>query len=470
MIELTPEEFRLLAHRAVDQIADQLAHIRDLPTRQPTPVDLRERLIHAPLPETPIDPEVLLQRVFDEILPYPMGNNSPRFFAWVNSPAAPLGIIAELLAAAHNPSVAGGEHSATYVEHGVLNWFKAIFGYDPQSAGLLTSGGSVANLIPLTVMRHVKTGGVVRTQGMSGTRLIVYTSTQAHSSIQKAIELLGIGTESLRKVPTHPDYTIDLDALRVQIAQDRVDGLSPACIVANAGTVNTGAIDPLDALADLCQQEDLWLHIDGAYGGIAILSQPDLYRGIHRADSIAVDPHKWMYVPIECGCALVRDGEAMRAAFSVLPPYLRDDRALPWFSEFGIQQTRTFRALKLWMVMQQIGLDGYRTLIQRDIDLSQSLQVKIRARSDFELCAAGPLSICCFLYHPTGVSDVSGLNRALLTRVQADGRMFLTGTELDGRYVLRVCIVNFRTTEDDLTLLLDVIAEKGQEVLHNEPH
>lgn len=466
MIDLTPEEFRALAYRAVDQIADRLAQIRDQPTRPSVPPDLREALIHAPLPETPIDADVLLSRVFDEILPYPMGNNSPRFFAWVNSPAAPFGIIAELLAAGHNPSVAGGEHSATYVEHGVLNWFKAIFGYDDRSAALLTSGGSMANLIPLAVMRHVKTGGAVRTEGMTETRLIVYASTQAHSSVQKAIELLGIGTNSLRKIPTQTDYTIDLEALRAQIAQDRAAGLSPACVIGSAGTVNTGAIDPLEALADLCEQEDLWLHIDGAYGGIAILAQQDLYRGIDRADSIAVDPHKWMYVPIECGCALVRDGEAMRAAFSVLPPYLRDDRALPWFSEFGIQQTRSFRALKLWMVMQQIGLDGYRALIQRDIDLSQALQAKIRARSDFELCADGPLSICCFLYHPAGVRDLSALNRALLTRVQADGRVFLTGTELDGRYVLRVCIVNFRTIEDDLDFLLDVITEKGQEVFH----
>jgi glutamate/tyrosine decarboxylase-like PLP-dependent enzyme len=476
MIDLSPEEFRQLGYRAIDIITERLAGIRDTPVRQPVPEALRDELMHTPLTPDGINPADLLETVAETILNYPMGNSSPRFFAWVNSTAAPLGILAELLAAANNASVAGGDHSATYVEHGVLNWLKGFFGYPESAGGILTSGGSTANLIPLAVMRHVKAQGKLRNQGFNGETapMVVYTSAQGHSCIQKTVELLGIGNDYLRRIPTDPEFRIDVAALKAQIDVDRTAGLYPVCVAASAGTVNTGAIDPLDALADLCETEGLWLHVDGAYGGFGILSEQvaPLYRGIERADSIAIDPHKWLYVPIECGCALVKEAQAMRDTFSVIPSYLRDDRVLPWFAEFGIQQTRSFRALKLWMVLQQVGEQGYRDLITRDIDLSHILRTKIKARPDFELGAAGPLSICCFIYHPeSDVNvDVDELNRQLLKLVQASGEAFLTGTELNGRFVLRVCIVNFRTTEADLDRLLDVLAHAGQQVLTDLNH
>jgi glutamate/tyrosine decarboxylase-like PLP-dependent enzyme len=259
MLNMSSEEFRRLGYRAIDLIAERLAHIHDLPVRQPVPADLRERLMHSPLPETGIEADALLDAVARDVLPYPMGNASPRFFAWVNSPPAPLGILAELLAASHNASVAGGDHAATYVEHGVVNWLKAIFGFPTEAGGILTSGGSVANLIPLAVMRFVKSGGTVRAQGFQGndTPMVIYTSRQGHSCIEKAVELLGFGREYLRKIPTDADYRMDMSALRSQIAADRASGLRPACIAASAGTVNTGAIDPLEDIADLCAQEDL---------------------------------------------------------------------------------------------------------------------------------------------------------------------------------------------------------------------
>jgi aromatic-L-amino-acid/L-tryptophan decarboxylase len=425
-------------------------------------------LMHSPLPTEGTDPAQLLNTLAELVLPYPMGNSSARFFAWVNSPPAPMAIIAEMLAAAHNASVAGGDHSATYLEHGVLNWIKTIFGFPADAGAILTSGGSVANLIPLGVMRHVKMTCDVRTQGWQGETapMVIYTSTQGHSCIQKAVELLGFGSDYLRKIPVDSDYRIDITALEAQIAADRAAGLRPVCVTANAGTVNTGAIDPLDALADLCEREALWFHIDGAYGGFGILAEQTagMYKGIERADSLAIDPHKWLYLPVECGCCIVRDAQAMRDAFSLVPPYIRDDRALPWFSEFGIQQTRGFKALKLWMTMQQIGMDGYKQLISRDIDLARKLQEKIRAREDFELVATGPLSVTCFLYTPPGNNDVEALNRKLIPLIQAEGQVFLTGTELEGRFALRACIVNFRTSEADLDLLLDVIADAGKRV------
>jgi glutamate/tyrosine decarboxylase-like PLP-dependent enzyme len=373
-----------------------------------------------------------------------------------------------MLAAALNSSVAGGDHAATYVEHAVLNWMRSLMTYPADSGGLLASGGSVANLIGLAVMRHVKTGGNVRQHGLHhAPSMLIYTSTQGHSCIQKAVELLGFGSDCLRKIAVGADYRMDVSQLRAQIRTDRENGMTPVCVVASAGTVNTGAIDPLDEIADVCKAESLWFHVDGAYGGLGILAEQTagLYRGVEQADSLAIDPHKWLYVPVECGCVLVRDAQAMRDTFSLVPPYLRDDTALPWFSEFGIQQTRGFKALKLWMVMQQIGEQGYRELITRDVALAKALQVRIQGRDDFELVAAGSLSVTCFRYAPDGVTDLNTFNRQLLDIVQREGRVFLTSTELNGQTALRACIVNFRTTEADLDVLLDVIAEAGQRVL-----
>lgn len=468
MIDLTPEQFRELGYRAVDLVAEQLAAIHEAPVRRPTG-DLRDQIMSQPLPEAGRSPSDVLEDAANRLLPYPMGNNSPRFFAWVNSPAAPIAILAELLAAGVNPSVAGGDHAATYIEHAVLRWLKELMAFPMDSGSLLCSGGSVANLIALGVMRHVRTEGQIRTKGFysESAPIVVYTSTQGHSCIQKAVEILGIGSEYLRKVPVDSDYCLDVERLRAQIAADRRQGLNPVCVAASAGTVNTGAIDPLNEIADLCAEENLWFHVDGAYGGFGILAEQTtgLYVGIERADSIAIDPHKWLYIPVECGCALVRNAQAMRDAFSLIPPYLRDDTSLPWFSEFGIQQTRGFKALKLWMALQQIGEQGYRESISRDIALAQALQKRIQERDDFEIVAAGPLSVTCFRYAPPGVNDLDTLNHQLVQIVQQEGQVFITSTELGGQLALRACIVNFRTTESDLDTLLDVLAEAGQRVL-----
>jgi len=333
----------------------------------------------------------------------------------------------------------------------------------------LTSGGSVANLIGLAVMRTVKSEGNIRAEGFGtdGRRMVLYTSTQGHSCLQKAVELLGFGSNALRLIPVDAEYRMDVAQLKNQLVADRAAGLLPVCVAATAGTVNTGAIDPLETIAGLCANEGLWFHVDGAYGALGILAEqngPDgLYRGMERADSLAVDPHKWMCVPVECGCALVRDAGAMRNAFSLVPSYLRDDTALPWFSEFGIQQSRGFRALKLWFLMQQVGERRYGELIGRNIGLAKALQSRIAGRAGFELIAAGPLSVTCFRYAPEGVTDLDSFNRALLERVQREGKVYLTSTELNGRFALRACIVNFRTTEANLDELLDAIAKAGQD-------
>ncbi|MHB8625020.1 MAG: pyridoxal phosphate-dependent decarboxylase family protein [Aggregatilineales bacterium] len=467
-IDLTPEAFRELGYRAVDLLVEQLQTVPTAPVRQPMTDEARERLMSQPLPEAAGDPAALLDAVADQVLPYPMGNISPRFFGWVNSPAAPLGILADLLAAGLNSSVAGGDHAATYVEHAVLRWLKTMVNYPQTSGALLVSGGSMANLTGLAVMRYCKAQGPMRAQGFYGESapMVIYTSTQGHSCIEKAVEALGFGHDYLRKIPVDADFRMDVAQLRAQIEADRAAGLRPVCVAASAGTVNTGAIDPLNTIANVCAEYDLWFHIDGAYGGLGILAEQTkgLYDGMERGDSLAIDPHKWLYVPVECGCAFIRDAQAMRDTFSLVPPYLRDDKVLPWFSEFGLQQTRGFRALKLWLVIQQTGVQGYRDSITHDIELAHALQAKIKARSDFELIAAGPLSVTCFRYCPTGVTDpaaLSTLNKKLLETVQREGIVFLTSTELHGQTVLRACIVNFRTTPADLDTLLDVIAEVG---------
>ena len=470
MIDMSPDEFRRLGYRAIDLLADDLASLPSRQCRLPVPPDVQQALMHQPLPDAPSSPDELIEYVGSTIFRYPMGNASPRFFAWVNSPPAPIAVLAELLAAGLNPSVAGGDHAATYLEHAVLNWIRQVVGVPSWTGGILTSGGSVANLIGLAVMRHVKTGSEVRARGLrtAGPAFVVYTSTEGHSCIQKAVELLGIGHANLRRVPVTTAWRMDVQALRRQVVEDRAAGLMPVCVAATAGTVNTGAIDSLSEIAEVCKAEDLWFHVDAAYGGpAALLPQLSaLYRGIERADSLAIDPHKWMYVPVECGCALVRDGHAMRDTFSLVPPYLRDETALPWFSEFGIQQSRGFRALKLWFVMKQIGVDGYRQSIARDIRLAAALQQRLHESPDFQVVAAGPLSVTCFRYCPGALADnepaLDSLNRRVLAFVQNTGDVFLTGTELAGRFVLRACVVNFRTTEQDLDLLIDAIRVAGE--------
>ncbi len=467
-IDLDPEEFRRLGYRAIDLLAARLAATREAPVRQPVPESLKHQWLDQLLPAQPVSPDALLTRIDEDVLAHPMGNGSPRFVAWVNSPPAPLGILADLLASGLNPSVAGGDHAGTYVEHATLNWLKAIVGAPADAGAVLTSGGSVATLVGLAVMRHVKTARTDRTRGLHGRErpMVVYTSTQGHSCIQKAVEILGLGSDHLRRVGVDAEFRMNVAELRDRIRADRAAGFEPAAVVASAGTVNTGAIDPLEAIADLCASEDLWLHVDGAYGGVAVLdlATRPLLAGLERADSLGIDPHKWLYIPVECGCAIVRDARAMRDTFSLVPPYLRDDAAMPWFSEFTVQQTRGFKALKLWMVLQQVGLEGYGRLIAQDIARARTLRAKLRAHGAFELVSEGALSITCFRHKPAWAEDLDTLNRHIAERVQRDGRAFITTTELDGRPVLRACIVNFRTTDADLDELIAAIVAAGEAI------
>lgn len=473
------EEIRRVGHRVVDLIAEHLSSLPRRPVFRPYPEHLAARSLSGELPLEGTDADAVLDEFAAWIEPYPFGNGHPRFYGWVNSPPAVIAIFAEALAAAMNPSCAGGNHAAVYVEHQVVNWFKALLGFPQESMGLLVSGGSMATLTGLAVARHATTGGDVRGRGLQrrAAPLTVYTGEEGHGCIRKAVELLGIGGDYLRTIPSDDRYRMRVQPLVEAIERDLADGLRPVAVAATAGTVNTGAIDPLAEIAAVCQRYGVWLHVDGAYGAPAILT--DRYRGMLEplalADSVAVDPHKWLYVPVEAGLVLVRDATAMRDAFSLIPPYLRTDGSAagvggpPWFSEFGFQQTRGFRALKLWMALRYYGRWGYAQAIGHDIALAEHLAARVAQAPDLELVTPPSLSIVCFRYAPAGLAvdpeRLDRVNRRVLEAIQFGGQAFMSSTTVRGRFVLRACIVNPRASLEDIDALLRLVQSAGADAV-----
>jgi aromatic-L-amino-acid/L-tryptophan decarboxylase len=481
---MTTDEIKRIGYRVVDLIAHHLTSLPDRPVFQPFPPDLAAQYLDgSPLPESGQTLDEILETFAAEIEPYPFGNGHPRFYGWVNSPPAVAGVFADALAAAMNPSCAGGNHAAIYVERQVGNWFKRILGFPEDSMALLVSGGSMAALTALAVARHVQCGFDVRAQGLQNapSRLVYYKAGEGHGCNQKAVELLGIGNENLHIIEHDSAQRMIPAALETAIQRDRQNGCTPVAVIASAGTVNTGAIDPLDEIADVCGRHRVWLHVDGAYGAPAVLTERcrEELLPLARADSLALDPHKWLYVPVEAGLVLVRDAKAMRTAFSLVPPYLRTDGSptgvggLPWFSEYGFQQTRGFRALKVWMALKHQGADGYRRSIERDIMLAERLASLIRADAEFDLFEPQSLSIVCFRYVPRDwtreAEALNALNKTLLEQIQLSGQAFLSSTVMDGTFWLRACIVNPRTSPDDLPRLVEAVRAAGSLTVRGGP-
>ena len=473
-----PDELRRLGYRAVDLMVEHLAGLASGPVFQPMTPDERRALLDQPLPTGSTAPDAILDRIRDQVLAHPMGNGHPRFFGWANCPPAPFAPLAELLAAALNPSCAGGDHAAIYLERCVVRWLMELLGFPTEgSMGLLVSGGSMATLSCLATARSwaaKRDGWDVRADGVGAAPapLRLYLTEEGHSSIRKAAELLGLGAASLRTVPTDGAFRLDVDALRRAVRQDRAAGFRPFCVAASAGTVGTGAVDPLDRLADLCAEEELWLHVDGALGSVGVLDPTvaPVFAGLDRAHSLTVDPHKWLSVPVECGAALIRDGALLRETFSLVPPYLRTEEGkgfggLPWYSEYGFQQTRGFRALKLWSTLLLAGRDGLARHVVQCNALARRLGAMIQDIDDLELLAPIELSVVCFRYAPAALRDdpagTDALNKAIMEEVQAGGEAFVTQTTLAGRFVLRACVVHYASTEDDLRALLDAVLRAG---------
>ncbi|GAA3033639.1 aspartate aminotransferase family protein [Kitasatospora albolonga] len=469
------EDFRSAARAVADLAADHLAGVADGPVWQPMAEADRRALLELPLPEdgTPLDG--LLKVIERQVLSAPMGNGHPAFFGWVNSAPAPAGVLATLAAAATNPSSAGGDHADVHLERAVVRWIAELVGFPaavPSAAkgtpgGILTSGTSMATILCLAAARHraaVRAGHDLRADGLSGLPpLIAYATAETHSCVRKAVELLGLGSRHLRTVAEDSDGRLDPAALSEAVAADRAAGLLPFLVVASAGTVGTGAVDAFDPIADVAEAEGLWLHVDGAYGAWGVLDPviADRYAGMHRADSLALDPHKWLGVPVDCGCALVRDADALRDSFSLVPSYLRDAAAgdFGWFSEYGMEQTRPFRSLKVWATIAHKGRAGLSADIARTTELARHLGALVEADPELELTAPVHTSIVAFRH--TGGDAV---NHDLPAAVQARGRAFVTGAVHRGREILRACLLNPATTEADLELLLAEVRAAAREL------
>lgn len=472
------DSFARIAHDAVDRAIARTAALRDRPVWRPMPQTARDGL-RQPLPVEPTPLDRVMDQAWDGILDYPMGNTHPRFWMWYMGASSMTGALADFLAAVDGSNLGGGNHAAAECERQVIDWLRQIAGFPDGSSGTLTSGGSVANLIGLTVARNRMAGVDLREEGLAALPrpLRFYASDQVHGCHQKAVELLGMGNRALRRIPSGPDCRMDMAALAQAIAQDRADGWHPACVIASAGTVNTGAIDPLPALAGLCREEGLWFHVDGCIGALTRLSRDHahLLDGIERADSLALDPHKSLHVPFEAGCVLVRDAGAHLGSFALhseyLDPAMRGIAAAGWLLDWGIQTTRGFRALKVWMMLREHGTERFGRIIGRNIDQARRMAAAVNAHPRLFLLAPVTLDIVCFRYDPGGLvpTTLAALNGEIMMRLQESGIAAFSDTRVHGEHGLRAAICNHRTMDTDIDMALAAVVQAGDALTHARP-
>ena len=463
--------FRLLCHEMLDTALDQIQEVDLRPVWTPVPPQVKQAL-ESPLPAAPQDTRAVCDEIRRLILPYATGNGHPRFFGWVHGSGTAGGVLAELLAAAMNSNLGGRDHGPVYVERQVIRWCRELFGFPETASGLLVSGTSMATLIALTVARNSRAGHDVKREGLGDAagRLTAYCSVEAHSCIAKALQLLGLGSAALRAVPVDSDHCMSLTALETEISADRAAGRQPFCIVGTAGTVNCGAIDDLTGLAEIAAREHLWLHIDGAFGALAIMS-PQLaprLAGIERADSLAFDFHKWAHVPYDAGCVLLRDETLHREAFSERKAYLAAaPRGLaggtPWFCDYGPELSRGFRALKVWFTLKEQGTERLGAAIERNCRQAAYLAAKIEAHPRLALMGPVALNIVCFRYCAPGATaeELDRINGEIVADLQELGIAAPSTTRLGGSLVIRVNITNHRSRLADFDTLLDAVVALG---------
>jgi len=476
-LDWDPARARAFATRAVDLWEELLRELRTLPVaRGRAAQDVRDA-VAIPVPEEPMPDDLLFDHLREMVFEWSVYPGHPRFAAYITGAGTVPGAAADLLAAAVNMNLGGWmlSPSASEVEQHLMRWFASLFGLPDTAGGILVSGGAMANFVALKVARDHQAGWDVRARGVAGgPPLAVYMSTETHIVSSRGADMLGLGTEAVRQIPVDDDFRIRTDRLRDAIRHDRETGVRPIAVVASAGTVATGAIDPLNDLANLCADEGLWFHVDGAYGAPAAFADDlrPLFGGIERADSIAFDPHKWLYTPHSGGCVLVRDLQHLADSFSIHATYVRQDKERTGrgldFTQLGPQFSRGFQALKVWVSLLAHGRRAYAARISHDAALARYMGSRVQERPDLELACPVGLSICCFRYVPADLPRGSGseeylnaLNERLMTEVQQDGRVFFSNAVLRDRYVLRACIVNFRTEAEDVDAILDVAVELG---------
>jgi glutamate/tyrosine decarboxylase-like PLP-dependent enzyme len=472
-----PAAFRAFAHRALDDALDGFERVAAGPAWRPVPAEVKAELARR-VPHEPQNLPDVYADYLKLIEPFENGNRHPRFVGWVHGNGTPSGMLAEMLAAALNANAGGREHSAVYVEREVIAWSAEIFGFPPGTSGILTSGTSLANLIAVVVARRRYLGDGVRTNGVGESRLCAYTSEAAHRCIPAAFDIAGFGTQALRRIPSGSAHRIDVGRLRAAIAADRAAGRRPFMVIATAGTVDTGAIDDLTALADLCAAEDLWLHVDGAFGALAVLSPEHrpLVGGIERADSLAFDFHKWLHVPYDAGCVLIRDAELHRATFANPAAYLAPAAqgtaaGEPWFADYGPELSRRFRALAIWFAFKEHGTHRLGEAIAENCRQAARLAARIEATADVRLAAPVTLNIVCCRFDDGSRSPegLDALNAAIVVDVQQSGIAVPSSTVLDGRTVIRLNLTNHRVTDADLALALDAILDAGRRLSQLPP-
>jgi aromatic-L-amino-acid/L-tryptophan decarboxylase len=468
------ESMRKLGHKMLDDMVDYLKTVRERPVWQNIPEQVKAQFTE-PVPVNPERPEEVYKEFTEKVLPYPMGNIHPRFWGWILGTGTIMGAYSELLAASMNTNNGGGDHVAVHVEKQVLDWIKEILQFPASASGVLTSGCSASNLIGLTVARNTKAGFDLRRKGlqMAPKNMVLYASQEAHSSIQKAVELLGLGSEALRFLPVNNKFQIDIAELEAAIIRDRESGFSPFCIIGAAGTTNTGSVDDLKALAIICRKEKLWFHVDGAFGAWARLSPKaeKTVAGMELADSLALDLHKWMYMPYEIGCVLVREEKQHRKAFCLTPKYLAHGKEehgvaggnLPWFSDYSYELSRGFRALKAWISIKEHGSKKYARIVQQNIDQAFYLGELIKASPQLELSAPISLNIVCFRFVSTDLTDMllNEVNKEIAIDLQERGIAVLTGTVINGKYVLRMANTNHRSRREDFEILVSEVLHTG---------
>jgi glutamate/tyrosine decarboxylase-like PLP-dependent enzyme len=482
-IELDAEEFRRLGHGLVDEIADFLG---TLPDRKVAPGEsadeVRDALGRGGLPEQGTPADELLAEAAQLLFEHSTFNGHPRFLAYITASASPIGALGDLLAAAVNPNVGGWALSpvATEIEAQTVRWIAELLGYPADCGGLLVSGGNMANFVGFLAARRARAPFNVRTEGMAACDqdgpLRVYVSAETHTWIEKAADLFGLGTDAIRWIDVDGERRMLVPALRKAIAADREAGATPLLVVGTAGSVSTGAIDPLAEIAALCRDEGIWLHVDGAYGAPAAVlpDAPADLKALAEADSVAIDPHKWLYAPLEAGCALVRDPQALLDAFTYRPPYyaFHEGADTPInYIDYGPQNSRGFRALKVWLGLRQVGREGYVRMISDDVALAGELYRLASEDPELEAWTTS-LSITTFRYVPPEVQPgtpeteeyLNALNEELRDRLEKGGETYVSNAVVDGAYLLRACVVNFRTTAADMAALPEIVKRVGAEV------